>query len=253
MGDISKRIPCHGIDFRENDQLTLLEKLGAYQSEYISFGSRKPDEVGKYRYGGAFPKVDAEVAYALTRLLKPKRIVEIGTGFSTLVFAEALRANKAEGVGCEFTSIDPYVSWSVAELPPSSVNHLSQPVELVSQSVFDCLGEGDFLFIDSSHVWRPGNDVDFEYFHLLPRLNRGVIVHIHNIFLPFPYPPHWLTQEHVFWNEQMILAAFLAFNPNFQVILANNFLGNAHFQAMSKFLPSIVPGSTGGSFWMRRV
>jgi predicted O-methyltransferase YrrM len=245
-------LPLHGIDLRAQDQLALLSKLSAYKAEYSAFVTRPPETRGKFRFGGAFARVDAEVLYAMVRHFKPKRIIEIGSGFSTFAMAEACAANAAEGAAVNFVSVDPYASWVADEKPEGLTQHIREPIEAFDQSFFAGLESGDILFIDSSHIWRPGNDVEHEYFRILPLLPSGTLVHIHDVFLPYPYPPSWAQNEHVFWNEQIILAAFLAFNRDFQVELAGHYLAREHYAALAAAIPGITPDVVPGSFWMRR-
>jgi hypothetical protein len=125
-------------------------------------------------------------------------------------------------------------------------------VENVNLDIFEKLEDGDILFIDSSHVARFGSDVNHIFFEILPRLKKGVYVHIHDVFFPYDYPKSWVITEHRFWSEQYLLHAFLLFNNSFEVILANNYL-------IHKFLPEVKrtfpnsPSFGGGSFWMRKV
>jgi hypothetical protein len=119
-------------------------------------------------------------------------------------------------------------------------------------AVFERLGDGDVLSIDSSHVVRIGNDVRFLYLEVLPRLKPGVIVHIHDSFLPFEYPKHWVVDEQRLWNEQYFLQAFLTYNHEYEVMLCNSFL-EVHCADLLRTTFPTSPWWGGGSFWMRRV
>lgn len=244
-----------GVNFRVPAQLALLSELTRFRSEYDAFRERGHDAVGKFRFGGAIPPIDAELTYAMLRHLKPKRLIEVGAGLSTLLMAEALVANRADGIAAHFASIDPYPTAVLNEPFEGLSEQIQLPVEKAPAELFASLEDGDVLFIDSSHVLKPGNDVEFEYLQLLPSLRPGVIVHVHDIFLPRPYHPAWLTEERIFWNEQYLLAAFLSCNSDFEVLLANNLLRWEHTDAMASAVnadyssPNISPGS----FWMRRV
>jgi len=112
---------------------------------------------------------------------------------------------------------------------------------------------GDILFIDSSHVLKVGGDVQYEYLEILPRLKRGVVVHVHDIFLPGEYPNEWVREEHVFWNEQYLLQAFLSFNDSFEVLWAGSFMHRKHPEKLAECFPGYHPASCHpGSFWMRK-
>jgi hypothetical protein len=116
---------------------------------------------------------------------------------------------------------------------------------------FEHIQEGDVLFIDTSHVVRTGGDVNFLFLEVLPRLNPGVIVHVHDIFLPFEYPREWILEQKRFFSEQYLLHAFLLFNSSFEVLLANSFLAHHHNEAFRRTFPN-SPWWGGGSFWVRR-
>ena len=125
-------------------------------------------------------------------------------------------------------------------------------MQAVPLDVFARLGDGDILFIDSSHVARCGGDVPFLFLEVLPRLNRGVIVHVHDIFFPKEYPEEWLRQKFLFWNEQYLLQAFLAFNAAYEVVLSTSYLFHAYPDEVKATFPRSPWWGAGGSFWMRR-
>jgi hypothetical protein len=117
---------------------------------------------------------------------------------------------------------------------------------------FDMLEEGDFLFIDSSHIIRPENDVLFEYFEILPALKKGVIIHIHDIFSPRHYLKSWVLDEYRFWNEQYLLEAFLCYNDSFEIVFSLNYLKNDYYDEVAPVLTNITPASNPASFWLRK-
>ncbi len=246
-----------GIDMREAEQLELLEQLAAgFKSEYERF----PRSAGKggsgefYLANGLFESVDAEVLYALVRHLKPRRVVEIGSGFSTLLILRAAAANAAEGHPLALRSIEPYPREFLVQLAQAgSIDLVRQPVEKVDLAAFDDLSAGDILFIDSTHALRTGGDVQRELLEIVPRLASGVYVHLHDIFLPGDYPREWVMRRHWFWSEQYLLQAFLAFNRDFEVVLANAFLRSRHPEVLSGLIPSYgATRAEPGSFWIRR-
>src|SRR3954452_12289297 len=142
----------------------------------------------------AYSPADAAVLYAMVRSLRPRRIVELGSGQSTLVMAEAIRANRAEGHDVELAAFDPYPGLTGAGLPG-----LSRLERLIAQDVpletFEELEAGDFLFVDTTHTVKIGSDVNFIVLEVLPRLAPGVVVHLHDIFLPYEYPRSWLEDH----------------------------------------------------------
>lgn len=239
-----------GIDMNSTDQVELLKPLGAYQSELAQQAVANA-EPGQFCFNnGLFDHTDAKVLYGLVRHCKPKRIIEVGSGFSSLVASHAIAKNRSEGHDGTLTCIEPYpVDWL---RDADGVDRLIEsPVQHVPMSEFEQLGPNDVLFIDSSHVLRVGSDVQFEFLDVLPRLRPGVIVHVHDIFLPEEYPRSWVVDDHRFWTEQYLLQAFLAFNDAFEVLLALNWLRIEHPAALDEAFGA-APGYRPGSFWIRR-
>ncbi len=242
-----------GIDFRPAAQLELLSRCN-FQAELtaIPVEAGGPGQFG-YRnqmYGFG----DAEMLYNMIRLHKPKRIYEIGSGYSTLMARLAIGANRVTDPAyeCEHLCIEPYeVPW----LERIGVTVLRERVEQIELALFDRLEAHDILFIDSSHVLRPRGDVLREYQEIVPRLAAGVLIHVHDIFTPCDYPEPWLRGERRLWNEQYLLEAFLAYNQEFEIVSALNWLKHNHFGAMAAACPMLAlnPEAEPGAFWFRRV
>ena len=194
---------------------------------------------------------DAELYYLLIREKKPKRIIEIGSGFSTQLALLAIEKNKMDGVACELTCIEPF------EMPfldrVEGIAIIRKQVELLSLDIFKSLEVNDILFIDSSHIIRPGDDLLFIYFQILPVLKKGVLIHIHDIFTPRHYPQEWLMKKMRFWNEQYLLEAFLYNNAGFKILCTLNHLVKTNFIAANKTLIHLKPNSEPSSFWMEKV
>lgn len=236
------------IDLAIGEQLALLSNMN-FTEELSGLADQEINgvrfDIGNRNFGPG----DFDIYYSVIRYVKPRRIVEIGAGHSTVVASVAARRNGLDGTQTEITCIEPFeMPW----LPQLGVTVLRAKVEEVAAALFESLSLGDILFIDSSHVIRPQGDVLYEFFSLLPRLQPGVIVHLHDIFTPFDYPAKWVIEERRLWNEQYLLEAFLAYNSNFQVMLANNFLKHAHFDALKSVCPHLTPAAEPGSFWLRR-
>ena len=128
---------------------------------------------------------------------------------------------------------------------------VTEPLQAIPLTRFEELGDGDVLFIDSTHVLAIGSDVQYEFLEILPRLRRGVTVHVHDIFLPFEYRRDWVMDEFRFWTEQYLLQAFLTFNSEFEVLMGNGYLGHYHMEDLKATFP-ISPWWGGVSFWIRR-
>ena len=174
--------------------------------------------------------------YALIRDLRPSRVVEIGSGMSTRIAALAFDRNRADGPGGELICIEPYPQPRLTTGMPA-VTLIEQPVERVPLETFDALQANDILFIDSSHAVKFGGDVCREFLEILPRLQIGVWVHVHDVFFPHDYPAEWLIERRLAFNEQYLLEAFLAFNHSFTVRAAHYWLGLDHREDAAVLAP----------------
>jgi predicted O-methyltransferase YrrM len=201
----------------------------------------------------SFESVDAEILYCMVRNYKPRRVIEIGSGYSTLLTCKALAANSKEGRDGDFTAIEPFPSAFLAESLPYAIKLQTCKVQEVPISAFQELGDGDFLFIDSSHVVKTGSDAHYEFLEILPSLAPGVIVHVHDIFLPREYPRDWVVGRHRAWNEQYILQAFLHGNQDFEVLWSGALMHYRYPEKLSEAFESYDPvKNLPASFWMRR-
>ncbi|MCM2284781.1 MAG: class I SAM-dependent methyltransferase [Desulfobacula sp.] len=249
-----------GIDMNEAAAKHLMDEvLPPYLTEFRKrFSIEKPTDVSEkfWLINGGYMAVDAHVLYGLARHYKPKRIIEIGNGNSTLLAIEAAKENRIEGHTTEVISIDPY-PWDLFRNGYPGLSELIvKPVQKIPTSFFGKLDKNDILFIDSSHVIRSGNDVHYEYLEILPRLAPGVMVHIHDISLPKPYPKVYYD-NHLYWNEQYLLQAFLAFNNRFEVLWPGNYMMLKEPEKMLSVFPEIdimrksYPSSEPTAFWIR--
>ncbi len=245
-----------GIDLNIEEQLRLIDKF-KYNDELIKFPLDKHESKSNLRFyyhNGAFCSGDAEYLYNIIRLYKPSKMVEIGSGFSTLIATEAIRKNKQENGGykCMHICIEPYKNEWLEDI---GVHVIRDIVENVEQTLFSSLERNDILFIDSSHIIRPQGDVLVEYLEILPILNAGVLVHIHDIFTPKDYLNEWVIDKVKFWNEQYLLEAFLSLNPMFKVIGALNYLAHNYSDYLASKCPIYKEESSfrePGSFWIVR-
>ena len=241
-----------GVDFNVEGQLELLSRF-TYQDELRAF-PRGRTESGFTFDNTFFGPGDAEFLYNMVRHFRPRRIVEIGSGHSTRIASEAVKRNVEQDAAatCKITCVEPYENQWLEEL---DVEVVRQEVQTLDKSLFEGLEANDILFIDSSHMIRPGGDVLCEFLELVPLVRPGVHVHVHDIFSPREYPERWIVEEVRFWNEQYLLEAFLSFNAAFEVVGALNFLAKEHTQALAAACPVFgeTPGADPGSFWMTRV
>lgn len=237
-----------GLEINEDEVVALLDSLGRYGDEL----KEVPTETtaGRYYWNNpAFGGGDASLLYSFIRHYQPKRIVEIGSGYSTLIGLQALRENASGAYQC----IEPYPLPFVQELAESgTVELFSTSVQEIELNFFETLEENDILFIDSTHVCKTGSDVVYEFLKIVPRLRRGVVVHVHDIFHPFDYPRNWVVEKQIFWNEQYLLLALLCGNPSFKMLLSNQACARSTRlrQSFSEAFPH-SPVQGGGSFWFK--
>lgn len=218
---------------------------------------KSSDSTSFYLLNGSFMSVDASVYYAMIRHFAPRRIIEIGAGNSTLLAAAAIQTNLLQNLcETELISIDPYPSMNFAAIPEVS-RFIEAKVQEVDLDLFTSLAAGDILFIDSSHTVKLGGDVWWEICEILPRLHRGVLVHIHDISLPKPYPKIYYDSQ-LLWMEQYLLQAFLIYNSYYEIIWPDNLIATKYpeqiqqiFSPGYQHMVEAFPNSEPTSFWMR--
>lgn len=226
-------------------QYSYSNELEGIEKEFIS--SKGDFFINNPNFGSG----DSELYYLMIRNLKPKKIIEIGSGYSTLICLKAAEKNKMEGFPVKIICIEPFEQKWLDEC--KEIELIRKPVESLALDIFEELDENDILFIDSSHVIRPGNDVLFEYLHILPVLKKGVLIHIHDIFTPLHYRTDWLKDEYRLWNEQYLLEAFLYYNESFEVMVSLNHLAKSAYENVRAILPNLKPDSEPSSFWIRKL
>lgn len=231
--------PCAAVDFR------LAEQVQRLQDEWMPFYREWtfPETNGGDRHdfhfnNGFFERVDAEVAYSLVRRHKPRRIIEIGSGNTTLVLAAALRKNASAGSPGELISIEPHPAPFLKDGLKGLTRLIEGPVQNVPLELFSTLRAGDVLFIDSSHVVSMDSDVLYECLRILPVLAPGVLVHFHDVFTPLDYPEKFVMTNLCFWGEQYLLEAFLAFNSAFKVVWSASAMQRFHPDVLRHAFPS---------------
>jgi hypothetical protein len=240
-----------GINWNVSGQLEMLERF-SFSKELADIPQKKSNSLKFHFNNGTFESGDAEYWYQIIRTIKPKRIFEVGSGNSTLMAIKAITKNHDEDQSykCEHICIEPFeMPW----LEEVGVSVVRKKVEEVELSFFSQLQESDILFIDSSHIIRPQGDVLFEYLELLPSLNKGVIVHVHDIFSPKNYLKQWLQDEVRFWNEQYLLEAFLSHNSTWKIVGALNYLHHNHYEKFNSVAPFLTPEREPGSFYIQKI
>lgn len=203
QGVFSRISECPGVEFDAPGQLHRLANVfGKYLGEYSP------------RQNSGLAMADAFVLYAFIREKKPKYMIEIGSGESTMIALAAIRKNAEEGFACRFTAIEPYPKDYLRTLTDKDFLLIDKKIQDVELGVFE---DADILFIDSSHVSRIDSDVNYEILEIVPRLKAGALVHWHDITIPTEYPRAWIESTNQFWNESYIVHAFLLHNRSFAV------------------------------------
>lgn len=235
-----------GLRINYEESRSALESMVA---KYIGEWSPRIDDDGRHyckspHINVSYPEYDGFILHCLVREFEPKRIVELGSGMSTRVMTNALKSTASAS---SITCVDKYASEKTkAGLKRSGVVFLDQDITKTPMTLYDSLESDDILFIDSSHVLKNFGDVEFEFMKVLPRLRSGVVVHVHDIFLPYNYPLHWLLEWKCVLTEQQILAAYLHDNPRVRILAAN------HYNlARGICVPDQIEYKVGGSFWFQ--
>lgn len=253
-----KKSQLKGIDFQDKNQVKLLHSLGEKFGDECKWPlSPTGDPARFYINNNSFSFGCAAILHSIIRYYKPKRIIEIGSGNSSLIIAEAVNKNNADNFQAEYTIIDPLPSEFIEKNMPAVSKIIIEKVENVDENTFSHLTENDILFIDSGHTIKTGGDVNYLILEILPNLKPGVIIHFHDINLPYEYPKIYFTNPtfRVFWTEAYLLQAFLSLNPYFEVMLGMNYLMAEKAEDFKNSFPHYNPEihqSISGSFWIRR-
>jgi len=194
---------------------------------------------------------DGSILHAMLRLHRPKRLIEIGSGWSSACSFETVQRD-LDG-DCNLTFIEPYPQLLRERLGRAAqrVRLIDMPVQRIDPTLFEELETDDVLFIDSTHVLRTGSDVCFELFEILPRLAPGVLVHFHDIFWPFEYPRAWVVEENRSWNELYALRAYLMNNPSWRIVFFNDWFAQHERPLIEATYPKFLR-NPGGALWLRR-
>lgn len=238
------------IDWNVDEQLAIAEKVGSYVEELRDVPENH--QPGKLEYCWNNPmwnNTDALVQYGLLREFQPKRLVEVGCGWSSLLMKRALARNQTP---CQVNQIEPYPNPALFELFPTDWQLHRVPLQRAPFEIFESLQAGDIFFYDGSHCSKVASDVNWFFFEVLPRLSPGVLIHIHDIFLPNDYPDLWIFERGQTWNEQYLLQAFLMNNRDYKILIANAYLFKTNENKLQEFYRGVQPPH-GCSFWMEKL
>ena len=246
FGPVPTSIP--GIELNTERQLEFIDAAADLAAEFPF--KEAPLDGLRYHYdNGYFDSTDALVLYTMLRLRHPARYVEIGSGWSSALALDVRDNFLGASMDCMF--VEPFPDRLDALLRPqdhASTHILRSPLQAVWHQVLGEIGAGDVLFIDSTHVGKVGSDVLLELTEMIPRLPSGVLVHLHDIFYPFEYPPEWVYGGR-YWNEAYFLRALMTNNERLRIVVWNNYLSRCFSESVKAKLP-LWSRSEGGSIWL---
>jgi len=248
FGDMPRNIP--GIELHESEQLKLLEDFRQYY-ESMPFQPHKVEGLRYYFENPAYSYSDAIFLHCMIRHLKPKRLIEIGSGFSSCVALDTNEIFLNGSIRTIFIDPDPDLLISlIKEDDRGKIEVIPQRLQEVGVSMFEALEAGDILFIDSTHVSKINSDVNRIFFDILPAVSPGVYIHFHDVFFPFEYPKESID-DGLAWNEAYMLRSFLQYNGDFRVVLMNTFMEHFHEPFFREKMPLCL-NNRGGSIWIRK-
>ncbi|HLL77564.1 MAG TPA: class I SAM-dependent methyltransferase [Pyrinomonadaceae bacterium] len=241
-----------GIDLNEAGQLELLAALEQFYPE-MPFPVEKATGLRYYFENPNYGYSDAICLYAMIRHLRPRKIIEVGSGFSSCAMLDTNELFCANEIKCLFIDPNPHLLLSlIKETDRERIGIIPARLQDVGLGVFSSLSANDILFIDSTHVSKVGSDVNHIVFEILPRLPPGVFIHFHDIFYPFEYGQSWICKLGLAWNECYILRAFLQYNDAFQIALFNTYLAHFYEERFRAAMPLCLR-NRGGSLWLRKL
>ena len=246
-----------GIDLNVEGQLAMVRALGPLTRD-LTFADEAAGETRYYWENDGFAPGDATALAAMIRHFQPRRIIEVGAGYSTAVMLDVVERYLSYVPSIECIDPEPERLRSLLRGANEALTVHEAIMQDFPVSFFTRLEPNDILFIDSSHVLKLGSDVSLLLLDVLPRLARGVLVHVHDIATPFEYPPEWYEEGRA-WNEAPMLRAFLAFNPSFEILFFCDYLVRFQADALAASMPlslrqprALPEGNASVSLWLRR-
>ncbi len=239
-----------GLELHEEEQLKLLNKFVAYYKE-MPFQPQTHEGLRYYYENPYYSYSDAILLHCMIRYLKPKRIIEVGSGFSSCMTLDTNDLYFDGSIATTFIEPYPDIFMSlIKDTDKGTIKTIPARLQDVDLAQFETLQANDILFIDSTHVSKVNSDVNRIFFEILPRLSSGVHVHFHDIFFPFEYPKAWVYEGRA-WNEAYLFRAFLQYNKEFRMVLMNTYMEHYHETFFKQKMPLCLK-NTGGSIWIRR-
>lgn len=238
-----------GVNLNTEQQLNLVKEFYTYYNE-IPFAAQKQEGTRYYFENGLYSYTDAIFLYSMIRHIKPKRIIEIGSGFSSAVMLDTNEKFFNNSIKLHFIEPYPQRLYSlINNNGEKNVSILQQFVQDIPITYFEQLEAGDILFVDSSHVVKTGSDVHYILFKILPILKAGVFIHFHDIFYPFEYPKDWVYMGRN-WNEDYFVKAFLMYNDSFSIQLFAHYLHSLHKEIFAPM--PLCYKNEGGNLWLQK-
>jgi predicted O-methyltransferase YrrM len=247
-----------GVDLNEDSQVALFRELARYYPDEPFARDRQPG-LRFHLHNPAFTYCDAILYYCMLRHVRPRRVIEVGSGYSSCLLLDTNERAFRHAISCTF--IEPYpklLHSLISDDDRARIRVIPTNVQEVPAAVFDELAPDDILFIDSSHVSKTHSDVNYLFFEILPRLQSGVYVHVHDVFFPFEYPREWVFQGRA-WNEAYLVRAFLQYNDRFEIQLFNSFLETFHRDLVAELMPlctnyveATMAPTSAQSLWLRK-
>jgi len=239
-----------GIRINNDQQFRILNQYARYYED-LPFPEKQKQQSRYYYDNSFFLYSDAIFLYSFLRMHKPRRIIEIGSGFSSAVFLDTIDRIYSEPPDITFIEPDPVrLKQLLHSKEDMHFRVIEGKIQDIKFDIFSSLGAGDLLFIDSSHVVKCGSDLHILFNDILPRLSDRVFVHFHDIFYPFDYPPEWLEQGR-YWNENYFLRAFLSYNAEWEIYFFNSYVALAFNDFIREKMPLCIKDS-GGSIYIQR-
>jgi predicted O-methyltransferase YrrM len=239
-----------GINLNESMQISLFQEFRQYYKE-LPFEDCKQESLRYFYENPAYSYSDAIFLYCMIRHTRPKKVIEVGSGYSSCMTLDVNELYFDNKISCTF--IEPYPELLLSlmkERDKDRVEIISNNLQDVELEKFSELSAGDILFIDSTHVSKINSDVNYILFEILPNLNSGVYIHFHDIFYPFEYPKDWIYEGRA-WNEDYILRTFLMYNDCFEIIFFNTFLEHFYKDMFIAEMPLCMK-NTGASLWIQK-
>ena len=246
--DLNLKRNLPGINMNIGEQIKFLDNL-VYYNELKELKLNELSNNSKfYIKNNFFEGGDVDIYYQMIRYFKPKKIIEIGSGYSSLLALEAIKNNQIkDNFASSIVCIEPYENkW----LEESGAKVIREKVENVKEDLITSLKKNDILFIDSSHVIKPQGDILKIFLEILPKLEKGVLIHIHDIFTPRDYPSKWLKDENRFYNEQYLFEAIMDNSSRYKIICSLNYLKNDYYNDLKRVCPYLDKNSEPASMYL---